>query len=222
MQISSFIAQPSSLDSMPIESSASIAQFLEATAAKQPAPGGGSVTALAGALAAAMGEMVLQYSVGKKDVSPADDAKLREVLAEMTRARHVLVQLMAEDQAAFGALSSARKACNNKGDSDPMFAAALLACIRIPQAIGATAGALLELCQQVTPLANKFLLSDLAVCAELAMATLRCAAYNVRVNLVDVSDPTDRAHFEDAMNQLVAHATQRVRDVIPAIWKRIG
>jgi methenyltetrahydrofolate cyclohydrolase len=207
---------------MTIDASASIAQFLDATAAKQPAPGGGSVTALAGALAAAMGEMVLQYSVGKKDVPPDADTKLRNALAEMTRARHVLVQLMAEDQAAFGALSSARKACNNKGDSDPTFAAALLACIRIPQAIGATAGALLKLCEQVTPTANKFLLSDLAVCAELAMATVRCAAYNVRINLVDVSDPTDRRHFEDATNQLMAHATESVRRVIPAIWKRIG
>lgn len=207
---------------MTIEATSSIAQFLDATAAKQPAPGGGSVTALAGALAAAIGEMVLQYSVGRKSVLPADDTKLREALAEMTRARQVLVQLMAEDQAAFGALSAARKACDNKGDGDPTFAAALLACIRIPQAIGATAGALLELCEQVTPIANKFLLSDLAVCAELAMATVRCAAYNVRVNLVDVSDPTDRAHFEDSMSQLLAHATTRVRNVIPAIWQRIG
>src|SRR5215217_8418488 len=133
---------------MPIESSASIAQFLDATASKQPAPGGGSVTALVGALAAAIGEMVLQYSVGKKHVLPADDTKLREALSEMTRARNMLVELMIEDQAAFAALSAARKACNDQGDRDPTFAAALLACIRIPQAIGATAGALLGLCAQ--------------------------------------------------------------------------
>src|SRR3954469_15088290 len=129
-----------------IEPSASIAQFLDAAAAKQPAPGGGSVTALAGALAAAMGEMVLQYSVGRKSVLPADDTKLREALAEMTRARQMLVELMVEDQAAFEALSTARKNCKDQGDRDPAFAAALLACIRIPQAIGATGSALLDLC----------------------------------------------------------------------------
>src|SRR3954466_4574414 len=100
---------------MPIEPSASIAQFLDATAAKQPAPGGGSVTALAGALAAAIGEMVLQYSIGRKGVLPADETKLREALAEMTRARNILVELMIEDQAAFGALSGARKACKDQG-----------------------------------------------------------------------------------------------------------
>ena len=46
-----------------------IGDFLNAAAAKQPAPGGGSVAALAGALAAAMGEMVLNYTVGKKNLA---------------------------------------------------------------------------------------------------------------------------------------------------------
>ena len=40
---------------------------------------------------------------------------------------------------------------------------------------------------------NRFLLSDLAVCCELSMATVRCAVYNVRANLPDVTDPSDRA-----------------------------
>ena len=44
----------------------SIENFLEAAAAKQPTPGGGSVAALAGALAAAMGEMVLNYTLGRR------------------------------------------------------------------------------------------------------------------------------------------------------------
>ena len=45
------------------DASRTISAFLEATAARQPAPGGGSVTALVGALASAIGEMVLAYSV---------------------------------------------------------------------------------------------------------------------------------------------------------------
>ena len=48
----------------------SIDAFLSATAAKQPTPGGGSVAALAGALSSAIGEMVLSYSIGKKDLLP--------------------------------------------------------------------------------------------------------------------------------------------------------
>src|SRR3954471_21884786 len=146
------------------DATASINDFLNAAAAKQPTPGGGSVAALAGALAAAMGEMVLNYSVGKKDLAVHEPA-LCEALEELTRARAMLVELLIEDQLAFEKLTAARKACNNAGDKVPTFAAALLACIRIPQTVGATGSAILELCQRLTPIANKYLLSDLAVCA---------------------------------------------------------
>ena len=68
---------------MLVRRESTIGAFLNAAAARQPAPGGGSVTALAGALAAAMGEMVLNYSVGKKDLAAHQD-ELKTVLAEFT------------------------------------------------------------------------------------------------------------------------------------------
>ena len=76
-----------------------IQDFLNAAAAKQPAPGGGSVTALVGALAASMGEMVVNYSIGKKGLE-AHQVELKEVVGELHRARQLLLQLMAEDQRA--------------------------------------------------------------------------------------------------------------------------
>src|SRR3954453_9844143 len=209
-----------SSDSLMIDQTTSINDFLNAAAAKQPAPGGGSVAALAGALAAAMGEMVLNYSVGKKDVA-AHEPALREALTELTRARAMLLELLIEDQLAFEKLTAARKACNNAGDKDPSFAAALLACIRIPQTIGATGAAVLQLCERVTPIVNKYLLSDLAVCAEMAMATVRCAAYNVRVNLADLSDPKDRERFTEATEALVTRSVSTITRSMPAIWARL-
>jgi formiminotetrahydrofolate cyclodeaminase len=203
------------------DKSQSVESFLSAAAAKQPAPGGGSVTALVGALAASMGEMVVNYSIGKRDLA-AHDAAFREALAELTRARSLLLELMAEDQGAFAALTAARKACNNAGDRDPAFAAALLLCIRIPQSIGATATAILELCDRLAPIANQYLLSDLAVSAELATAAARCAAYNVRVNLADVSDARERKRFDDQCDQEVQRAVELVKQVMPTIWKRLA
>src|SRR5687767_15934268 len=90
------------------DQSRTIAQFLDATAARQPTPGGGSVTALAGALAASLGEMVVNYSIGRKGLEPFTN-ELKPALAEFHRARQVLTQLMAEDQQAYAALTAARK-----------------------------------------------------------------------------------------------------------------
>jgi len=73
--------------------------FLIGTAAKQPAPGGGSVAALAGALSAAMGQMVLSYSIGRKDLLPFD-AELKQAAHGFEQAREVLLRLMVEDQEA--------------------------------------------------------------------------------------------------------------------------
>ena len=190
--------------------------FLNAAAAKQPAPGGGSVAALVGALASSMGEMVLNYSVGKKDLA-AHEPKLREVLPEFTRARALMLELMVEDQAAFDALTSARKANDRE-----RFAPALLACIRIPQTVAVTAVAILDLCDRVADFINVQLASDLAVCTELCMATVRCAVYNVRVNLPDVTGESERRHLDQSNARALSQATALIQRVLPKIWARGG
>src|SRR3954464_8001936 len=129
---------------MAYDAKISIDEFLTAAAAKQPTPGGGSIAALAGALAGSMGEMVLNYSVGKKNLAQYEP-ELREALAELTRARRLLLQLMVEDQVAYEALTAARKLPESNATRQNEFNVALLASIRIPQAIGATSVAIVEL-----------------------------------------------------------------------------
>ena len=196
-----------------------IAEFLSATAAKQPTPGGGSVAALAGALSAAIGEMVLSYSVGRKD-STAHDPELKHVAAELAKGREVLLQLMVDDQSAYAELTAVRKLPAGSTERADRLPATLLACVRCPQAIAATAVAILGLCDQVVELVNPWLLSDLAVCADLATATARAAGYNVRVNLPSLADEDARRALAAETDQLWAHALEKVKRVSPRIWAR--
>ena len=196
-----------------------IQSFLDAAAAKQPAPGGGSVTALVGALAASMGEMVVNYSIGKKGLE-AHQADLADALHELHRARQLLLQLMAEDQRAYEALTAAKKLPGGSPEREAELPGALLASITTPEAIGATATAVLSLCERLVDKVNHYLLSDLAVSADLAMATVRCAVYNVRVNLADVPDPEQRQAFESSMGQVLANAAVLIQRVSPRIWSR--
>ncbi|MGC4032948.1 MAG: cyclodeaminase/cyclohydrolase family protein [Tepidisphaeraceae bacterium] len=182
--------------------------FLAAAAAKQPTPGGGAVAALAGALAASMGEMVLQYSVSKKDLAQ-HSAFNTEILAEFTRARGVLLELMAEDQAAFQELSATKKA---GGDTAKL----VDACIAVPQAIGATALAILELAIKVAPTSNVWLASDLAVCGELAMAAVRASVHNVRANLGEVSD-VKKAELQADCQRVLAEGVARIGKLTAAM-----
>ena len=198
------------------DASQTLDAFLRGAAAKQPTPGGGSVSALVGALSASMGEMVLNYSVGKKDLAQ-HESQLRETLSEFTRARQLLLALMAEDQAAYDALSGIRK---GGGTTDPRYAPALLACIRVPQAIATTAVAILDLVDKIADKINLHLASDLAVCAELAMATTRCAVYNVRVNLADVTDEAERRRFEMSNARTLSSAIALIQRSLNRIWSR--
>ncbi len=195
-----------------------IQTFLDATAARQPTPGGGSVAALAGALSAAIGEMAVNYSLSKKELQ-AFAGELRPVLAELQRARRLMVQLMVEDQAAYEAVARARKFPAGSAERTAEYPVALLAAIRVPQAVAAASIAVLELCDRIINFVNYQLLSDLAVCADLAMATARCAVYNVRVNLNDLSGP-DRQHIESTTTQLLSRAAALIQRVSPRIWAR--
>ncbi|MEM6313378.1 MAG: cyclodeaminase/cyclohydrolase family protein, partial [Planctomycetota bacterium] len=141
------------------------------------------------------------------------DESVAGPIAELDRARAMFEQLVVEDQAAYEALTAAKKA---GGD---VAATAALA-VAAPQAIATTALAVLRLAESVTPVANEWLLSDLAVCCELAMATLRCGIYNVRINLPDADEATvERASADCA--QLLDEASAVIQRVVPAIHERM-
>jgi formiminotetrahydrofolate cyclodeaminase len=197
-----------------------IQQFLDVASAKQPTPGGGSIAALAGALAGSMGEMVVNYSLGKKDLA-LYEVELRPALEVFHRARMLMLELMVEDQTAYTALSAARK-LGDGSERREQFPAALLASIRTPQAIAAVALQVLQLCDQIVDFVNPWLLSDLAVCADLSMATVRCATYNVRANLPDVTEPGERADLESSAQNVLSRAIETIQRVSPRIWARAG
>ena len=201
------------------DASTTISDFLAAAAAKQPTPGGGSVTALVGALAASIGEMVVNYTVDKK-AYVAHREELVAALEELGRARALMLSLMAEDQKAYAELTEARKLPEGSPERNEKLPPALLASIRTPQAIAATGAAVLGLCDRLVEISNHYLLSDLAISADLAMATVRCGIYNVRVNLPDITDPAERQSAESEMAQVLSHAALLIQRVSPRIWAR--
>ena len=197
-----------------------IDQFLAAAAAKQPTPGGGSIAALAGALAASMGEMVVNYSLGKKSLEAHSDA-LKTAVAELSRASAILIELMIADQQAYEAFTAARKIPQSPARASAIGDAAMI-CIRIPEAIGATAVAILEIADRLVDIVNPYLLSDLAVCADLAMATTRCAIYNIRVNLPEITDSKHRWEIEATSAHLLSRGLLTIQRVSPRIWQRVA
>jgi formiminotetrahydrofolate cyclodeaminase len=118
-------------------------------------------------------------------------------------------------------MSALQKLPPDSPERKDKFNATLLACIRAPEAMAGTAVAVLERCDALVDKVNVYLLSDLAVCAELAMATVRCGVYSVRVNLPDVTDPADKASFRTTMDTMRSRATMLVQRLMPRLWRRV-
>ena len=85
---------------------ATLADYLSDAASDKPAPGGGSVSALAGALAASMGEMASNFTVGKRKFQDVEE-EVTQCREQLEIARRKLLALVDADVEAYGALSQA-------------------------------------------------------------------------------------------------------------------
>lgn len=170
------------------------ADFLSAVAAKSPAPGGGAVASASGALAAALAQMVVNYSIGKKDLLEQQE-ELRHALVKLERARAVFLELADEDAAAYGQLNALQKLPPGDAKRAAELPAAQQVAVQVPRSVAAAAIDLLRMFEQLAPITNRYLRSDLGIAADLAEATVRAALWNVRIN-TDGLPPAQRTEIE--------------------------
>jgi methenyltetrahydrofolate cyclohydrolase len=187
--------------------SLTVHDFLTATAAKQPTPGGGAVAGVAGALAAALAHMVVNYSLGKKNLVEHQPL-LREASQRLERARHMLLELADEDAAAYGLVNELSKLPEQDVRRQRELPAAIRAGVAVPLAVAACATDLLRLMHDLAGKSNAYLRSDLAIAAVLAEATARSAAWNVAINVPQLPEPAEREEAARQARELVSRARE--------------
>jgi len=187
--------------------------FLEEVAAPTPTPGGGSVAALAGALAAALTSMVCNLTVGRaSDVSAAEE--LGAELEQAEALRHELAALVEEDAKAYRKVLEAyrlpKSATAEKEVRSKAIQEALVKATAVPLKVASGAVGVLEVLPSVLERGLPAAASDAGVSAYMAEAALRAAALNVRTNL---SSLRDTRSFQEQLSSLEARA-QELMDVI--------
>ena len=183
-------------------------ELLADTAAKSPTPGGGSIAAYVGAVAAALGQMAVNYTIGKPKFSEHED-RLRAVLEELRRSSEMFMQLAAEDMAAYEAYSAARKSADPADQQR-----ALVTATAVPLEIVAVAAAVLARLDEIKGFLNPHLLSDLQAAALLIEAAAQAAALNVRTNLTAFARTDDARPFETQLDILLQHCGQHKTAVL--------
>jgi formiminotetrahydrofolate cyclodeaminase len=168
-----------------------VTSFLDELASNAPAPGGGSVAALSGALGAALISMVCNLTVGKKKYAGVQE-EIEMLLARSEVLRQELTNLLEEDVAAYTAYSKAAKMPRDtdgqKVERTQAMQEALKTATDVPLRIAETAVRVMELCMPAAEKGNVWAVSDAGVAVLMAEAALRSAALNVLINLGTLKD----------------------------------
>ena len=169
----------------------SILEFLDELGSDSPAPGGGSVAALSGALAAALGEMVCNLTVGKEKYADVEN-ELEEALDKCRKFRDRLTGLIDKDTKVFNEVIRAFKLPKETEEEKEVRKNAIQNAFKnaacVPFETAKTCFEVLYLAKIVAEKGNKNSISDAGVSALLANAGIRSAVYNVRINLGWIKD----------------------------------
>lgn len=198
--------------------------FLTLLSSDAPAPGGGSVSALAGAISAALLEMVCRLTVGRPRYAAAD-AYLRPLLAQMPNLRQQLLQWMDDDTAAYHRVMAAyalpKGNDSEKAARQAAIQAALQDATEVPLQVAAACATLLDYAQTVIEQGNPNAASDGAVGALLAEAGLRGAALNVLINLGGIHDQVFAATTRERLDALLAGRAALKEAILQAVQQRL-
>src|SRR6267378_8326075 len=188
----------------------SLSGFLAAVASSNPVPGGGSVAAHAGALAAALAQMVAGLTIGKKKYA-AVDAEMKEAALQAVALGNKLATLVKRDAEAYALVSEAYKLPKEPADaaarSSQTVTNALLKAAEVPLETARAAVEVAQLAVLLAEKANTNAVTDAGVSALLAVAAANGAAYNVRVNVQALDDKSKGQSLAREAEELVKKAS---------------
>jgi len=197
----------------------SLTAFVDETASESPAPGGGSVAALLGALGAALGTMVANVSSHKRGW----DARWEEFSAWAERGKACqdeLVTLVDRDTEAFQALMAAWRS-EEPGRAQAVQAATRGA-IDVPLRVMELALASMDVAQAMVRTGLKASVSDAGVGALAARAAVRGAALNVEINAAGLADAGLAGELRARARELERRAEELERAILADLSARLG
>jgi glutamate formiminotransferase/formiminotetrahydrofolate cyclodeaminase len=202
----------------------SLSGFVSDVAGATPAPGGGSVAAHAGALGAALAQMVAGLTIGKKKYA-AVEAEMKEAALKAAALVTTLTGLVERDAQSYGAVMNAYKL-----PSEPEEAAkartkaidsALIGAAQVPLETARACAEVTELAAVVAEKGNTNAVSDGGVAALLAEAACKGAVYNVRINVTSLSDRSQGEGLINEAKQVMARTAAAARKVESIVERQL-
>lgn len=179
---------------------AGVEPFVEQLAAPTATPGGGSAAAASGAMAAGLGHMVAAMSRGKKAYVQFEQP-LSAAIARLSVLREELKVSIDADAEAYNAVMKAYRQARETGDADGVINGALRQATSVPLGVAERAREVSQIVENLKPITNPNMKSDLVTALALAGAAIEGALANVEINLQSL---TDSAFVEQTRQKVAA------------------
>jgi glutamate formiminotransferase/formiminotetrahydrofolate cyclodeaminase len=199
--------------------------FCNETLSDSPAPGGGSVAALMGALGASLGGMVANLSAGKRGW----DDKLEYFSDWAVKAQQLkdeLLSLVDEDTAAFNRVMDAfgfpKESAEEKAARAAAIEEATKYAAEIPLKVMETASRSYELLSQMAEKGNPASISDIGVGALATRSCIEGAAFNVRINLGQLKDEKFKTDIQEKVRKVSADSEAQFKTIIEIVEAKLS
>ncbi len=188
-----------------------IEEFAKVTASDAPAPGGGSVAAAAGSLAAALAEMVANLTIGKEKYAEAEN-EMRELAEKGQAIREKLIADIQRDSSSFNlymaALRMPKDTEEEKAARREAMQRGLKEAAVVPLSVAETAAEIFPLAEAAVARGNANAVTDGLVSAMMARTAVLSALLNVKINLNSIKDEAFRADMEKQVKGLEKTASE--------------
>jgi formiminotetrahydrofolate cyclodeaminase len=203
----------------------SIRQYLDDSASGKSAPGGGSVSAIAGALGASMASMACNFTVGKKKFADVED-RVKEILALCEEKRGKLLEFMDADVSEYSKVTDAygmpKETDEEKEARRAAIQEALKAAMAVPLEAFRACNDVIQSLKNLVDIANPNLISDVGVAAILCTAGLEGAKLNVEINLAFLKDEELVAKVREEIDSTAFLAKQVQAEVVEKVRQKVN
>jgi glutamate formiminotransferase/formiminotetrahydrofolate cyclodeaminase len=199
-------------------------QFCNETLSDSPAPGGGSVAALMGALGVSLGGMVANLSAGKRGWDDKLDY-FSDWAVKAQQLKDELLVLVDEDTAAFNKVMDAFALPKDSAEEKAARAAAIQVATKgaaqVPLKVMETASKSYQLLSEMAEKGNPASISDVGVGLLAVRACVEGAAMNVRINLAGLKDEKSKSALLEKLEKISAESESQFGGIIQVVESKL-
>ncbi|MGQ9643010.1 MAG: cyclodeaminase/cyclohydrolase family protein, partial [Ignavibacterium sp.] len=214
---------PKNIDTALVEMK--LTDFVDEVSRETPAPGGGSIAALSGALGAALSSMVSNLTAFKRGSTSEVDEKLNQAAERCQQIKDALLKAVDDDTNAFNEYMNARRLPNKTAEEKKIREDAmqngLKNAVRVPLNTAHLSYEAIEIAETVAQLGNPNSITDVGVGAQSAYTGVLGGIYNVLINLKDIKDENFVSEMKKECDELKSKAQNKLKQVLDLVESKL-